>query len=191
MAVQLISACEHMLQKGVVHYDLKPDNILIKDDAPLLADFGGVQYSHGGPLNLDSLSYAYTPEYCAPEFLRCYYSEFVDLSVDGGKCVSWSVGCTLAEMVTGERLVKNRDVVKKGEGEGEGEGEGWAVDECLEPDSERYQTIIEDYFSRNKRKIKEPMLSVLRKLLVADPAERASLEAFDVSALERYIARAE
>ena len=40
IAQQILIGLDSIHQKGIVHRDIKPQNILIKGDKPLLADFG-------------------------------------------------------------------------------------------------------------------------------------------------------
>ncbi len=83
--------------RGVVHRDLKPDNIIIRDDgAPMLVDFGLVQL-FSGERTRDVLEVAGnvlgTPAYMAPEQIR---GDLVDARAD-----LYALGCMLYEIVTG------------------------------------------------------------------------------------------
>lgn len=84
--------------EGLVHCDLKPDNILIcGDDRPVLVDFG-LMSQFSARENREALDIgefmAGTLNYMAPEQLR---GEFVDARAD-----IYSLGCILYELVTGE-----------------------------------------------------------------------------------------
>ncbi|XP_036154800.1 serine/threonine-protein kinase MARK2-like [Myotis myotis] len=88
---QVVSAVQHCHQKGVIHRDLTPDNILIEvDDTIKLSDFHfstqvreDTQYTFCGSIN-----------YSAPEILkRNIY--------DGRKADVWSLGVLLYKILTG------------------------------------------------------------------------------------------
>ncbi len=92
---QLSLGMEFLSTKGVIHRDLKPQNLLLSDatDYPVLkvADFGFARHLK------DAASMAQTPcgtpLYMAPEvyLLRDY----------NGKADCWSIGCIYHEMLTG------------------------------------------------------------------------------------------
>ncbi|PHT93030.1 hypothetical protein T459_00912 [Capsicum annuum] len=107
-AYQLLNGIQHVHKKGWIHCDIKPANILVFDNERggmhklKLADFGlslrvddGMAYMTGRPLsNRGTLLYA--PQ----ESLTCgYHSKAYDI---------WSIGCTVAEMMTGSRVWNSR-----------------------------------------------------------------------------------
>ncbi|TMW96581.1 hypothetical protein EJD97_007147 [Solanum chilense] len=109
-AYQLLKGIQHVHEKGWVHCDIKPANVLIFNNAERggmhklkLADFGlslrvpeGVAYMTGA-----TMSNKGTLPYAPPESL---ISGFHGRSYD-----IWSLGCTVAEMMTGCRVWIYRD----------------------------------------------------------------------------------
>ncbi len=95
----LCDALQYAHDKGVVHRDIKPDNILMSVDGSVkIADFGlsrilgneSQQYSLTGTHQVMG-----TPRYMAPEQLECTHS--VDHRAD-----IYSLGVVIYEMLTGE-----------------------------------------------------------------------------------------
>jgi hypothetical protein len=84
--------------KGILHRDIKPDNILIRhhDGEPLLADFGLAQIRHAQTLT-KTQEVLGTPHYMAPEQVSPKTSQL------GPGADIWALGVVLYELLTGER----------------------------------------------------------------------------------------
>ncbi|XP_017837515.1 uncharacterized protein LOC108596364 isoform X1 [Drosophila busckii] len=89
---QLISAVHYCHQRGVVHRDLKAENVLLDKDMNIkLADFGfSNHYEDGSLLH----TWCGSPPYAAPEV-------FQGLEYDGPKSDIWSLGVVLYALVCG------------------------------------------------------------------------------------------
>lgn len=89
-------ALDYAHQRGVVHRDVKPENILLHEGEAMLADFGialAVQEAGGERLTETGISLG-TPQYMSPE------QASGDPTLDGRSDI-YSLGCVLYEMVGG------------------------------------------------------------------------------------------
>ena len=93
---QVLSALAHAHEKGVIHRDIKPQNILLNTTTKVLqfCDFGSAKRLKKDEPNV---SYICSRYYRAPEliFNAVNYSNAIDV---------WSVGCVIAEMILGYPL---------------------------------------------------------------------------------------
>ncbi|XP_073248059.1 MAPK/MAK/MRK overlapping kinase-like [Porites lutea] len=87
---QLCKSIDHMHRNGIFHRDVKPENILIKDDVVKLADFGSCRGVYSKQPYTEYIS---TRWYRAPECLLTdgYYTHKMDM---------WSVGCVFFEILS-------------------------------------------------------------------------------------------
>jgi len=93
-AYQILCALKAIHSAGVIHRDLKPQNILINVEQEVkLCDFGTGRSDEELSLRMTQLKQVATPFYRAPEGIlnRENYSKSVDL---------WALGCVLAEILT-------------------------------------------------------------------------------------------
>ena len=90
--IQMLTALKHLETCGVVHADIKPDNVLVnaKNSNLQLCDFGSAMFDGNNELT----PYLQSRFYRAPEvILGLKYSFPLDM---------WSVGCCLFELYTGK-----------------------------------------------------------------------------------------
>ncbi len=97
-ATQMFLALHHLKTCGVLHADIKPDNILVNEDrtAIKLCDLGSAMFSGGNSIT----PYLVSRFYRAPEvILGLPYDHPMDM---------WSVGCVVYELFTGHILFPGR-----------------------------------------------------------------------------------
>ena len=90
-ARQIVQGLDYIHSRGLVHCDIKSQNILIGEDGAKIADFGCAKWTDGRDDR--KVPIAGTPLFMAPEVAR---------GEDQG-CPSdvWALGCTVIEMATG------------------------------------------------------------------------------------------
>lgn len=97
-AQQLFFALKLLKKNGILHADIKPDNILVNENKLQLklCDFGSACYAH----EVDITPYLVSRFYRAPEIiLGNRYDYNADL---------WSVGCTFFELYTGKIMFQGK-----------------------------------------------------------------------------------
>ncbi len=92
--IQILRALQHAHEKGVVHRDIKPQNImLLKDGTIKVTDFGIARFSHSETRTMTDKAIG-SVHYIAPEQAR---GDVTDEKAD-----IYSVGVMLYEMLTGQ-----------------------------------------------------------------------------------------
>jgi serine/threonine-protein kinase PRP4 len=104
-SIQLLIALKHLKNNGILHADIKPDNILVNDTRTVvkLCDFGSAMF----PKNTNKTPYLVSRFYRAPEIiLGLPYDTSIDI---------WSMGCVIFELFTGRVMYpgkSNGDMLK-------------------------------------------------------------------------------
>ena len=104
LGAALARALDHAHRRGVVHRDVKPENVLLQEGEPLLADFGiAFPFQSGGPTGARITGGSVrvgTPAYMSPEQVA---GEGVD-----GRSDLYSLGVVLFEMLCGRGPFEGR-----------------------------------------------------------------------------------
>jgi len=98
LVYQIIRGMKYVHSAGIIHRDLKPSNIAVNEDCELkILDFGLAR-----PTETEMTGYVATRWYRAPEIMLnwMHYNQTVDI---------WSVGCIMAEMLTGKTIFPGTD----------------------------------------------------------------------------------
>ncbi len=146
VACQIGSALQHMHEKGVVHRDIKPGNIVLdRDGTARVIDFGLAKFMRGMQEDTAEAMTVGTPEYMSPEQARG------DAAVDTRADI-YSLGASLYHMLLG-------DVPFHG-----------SPEEILI--AQVKQELV--FSAEQMRTISPPVLFVVRKAMAKDPALRYS-----------------
>ncbi|XP_063548275.1 mitogen-activated protein kinase p38b-like isoform X2 [Cydia strobilella] len=98
LVYQILRGLKYIHSAGIIHRDLKPSNIAVNEDCELkILDFGLAR-----PTEIEMTGYVATRWYRAPEIMLnwMHYNQTVDI---------WSVGCIMAELLTGRTLFPGSD----------------------------------------------------------------------------------
>jgi serine/threonine protein kinase len=92
---QLAIAVQHAHDAGIIHRDIKPDNVLFQNDVPKLADFGLARILDADTGVTRTADVMGTPSYMAPEQARG------DRDAIGTACDIYALGGVLYELLVG------------------------------------------------------------------------------------------
>ncbi|CAK9439863.1 uncharacterized protein LODBEIA_P39630 [Lodderomyces beijingensis] len=180
---QTLRALKAMHSANVLHRDLKPSNLLLNSNCDLkVCDFGLARSIASSEDNFGFMTeYVATRWYRAPEIMLTFqeYTTAIDV---------WSVGCILAEMLTGRPLFPGRDY----------HNQLWLIMETLgTPNMEDYYNIKSKrareyirslpfckkipfaklFHQRSGNEDVNPLaIDLLEKLLIFNPAKRITVE---------------
>ena len=114
LVYQIVRGMKYVHSAGIIHRDLKPSNIAVNEDCELkILDFGLAR-----PTENEMTGYVATRWYRAPEIMLNWMhynqtgktiSHFVQLCDLLSSVDLWSVGCIMAEMLTGKTLFPGTD----------------------------------------------------------------------------------
>lgn len=101
IAAQVALALDEAAARGVVHRDIKPDNIMLtRDNAVKVMDFGIARLTYGGSVTAPGM-FVGTLTYAAPEQFRGNVDHRSDL---------YSLGCTLFHVLAGKPPFQSDDL---------------------------------------------------------------------------------
>ena len=169
--IQIGSGLEVAHEHGIIHRDVKPANILFRENnIPLLTDFG-IAKQLGNDLNLTSTGiFLGSPNYVSPE-------QASGDKIDGRSDI-YSLGCIFYEMITGEKPYKSEtvfDVVMQHKN---------APVPVLPEDLNKYQTLLDRMMAKNRHERfenAESMIEFMRNLV---NEQKASIT-YDFSLMEK------
>ncbi|KAJ1111350.1 hypothetical protein NDU88_008686 [Pleurodeles waltl] len=164
---QILRGLQYIHSAGIVHRDLKPSNLGISVSGDLkILDFGLARHAEN-----EMTGYVVTRWYRAPEVILSWmhYTRAVDM---------WSVGCILAEMVTGQVLFPGGDYFDELNKiiDLTGSPQPSLIDKMDSRDAQKYVKALPQKKKKNLKSVFPTMnrneIDLLEKMLLLDPEER-------------------
>jgi serine/threonine protein kinase len=167
---QLLHACLHMEERGVIHRDLKPQNIVIDDKGiPTIVDFGCASVIRSDTRDNNIISLWWKTPSLIPAYMN--YDNRVDV---------WSLGIILFNIATGEdTLFNGRDEVSymKDVARCFPNGEQWLSERGYQLYGSNRPTLRERLMSRNMKEDEMDMICHMVALDYSDiPSIRSCLD---------------
>jgi len=103
LMIELAGALAHAHSKGVIHRDVKPDNIILTPHGCKVMDFGLARQSGTSDLTQTGSAIG-TPHYMPPE-------QILGEKALDGRCDQYALGAMGFEMLTGEKLFDGDEAI--------------------------------------------------------------------------------
>lgn len=145
-AIQFLRGLHHIHKDGLIHQDIKPDNIMISDrDEAMISDFGLAEYYNEEKENI-------------PKHYMCHWSpEYIKSENRDIRSDIYQVGLTLFRLVNGYDRLENEIIAKRYKHAGE-----------LANDIVKGKFPAKDYLNH----IPISLTKIINKCLKVDPDER-------------------